>query len=221
MFFGDYTMRYKCKSDIITANFLHNFSAMLKSYNFAIMNESNNPWTILDSEVKYENNWIKVFHHNVLNPNGGKGIYGTVHFKNIAIGIIPIDKDGNTWLVGQYRFPIEEYSWEIPEGGGPEGEDILESAKRELLEETGLIAGKWTEISKLHTSNSVCREVSYIFLAEDLIQTDSQPEETEQLQIRKLPIQEAYQMVLDDKITDSISVAGILKTIILRFPQYL
>ena len=185
------------------------------------MNENINPWTILDSEVKYDNNWIKVIHHNVLNPNGGKGIYGMVHFKNIAIGIIPIDKDGNTWLVGQYRFPIEEYSWEIPEGGSPEGEDILENAKRELLEETGLMAEKWTMISRLHTSNSVCREESYIFLAEDLTQTTSQPEETEQLQVRKIPIQEAYQMVLSDKITDSISVAGILKTMLLRFPDKL
>ncbi|RYU97265.1 NUDIX domain-containing protein [Emticicia agri] len=185
------------------------------------MNENNNPWTILDSEVKYENKWIKVFHQNVLNPNGGKGVYGTVHFKNVAIGIVPIDNDGNTWLVGQYRFPIEEYSWEIPEGGSPEGEDILETAKRELLEETGLIAQNWTMLSKLHTSNSVCREVSYIFLAEDLTQTDSQPEETEQLQIRKVPILEAYQMVLADKITDSISVAGILKTMIVRFSNLL
>ncbi|MBA4853637.1 NUDIX hydrolase [Emticicia sp. BO119] len=185
------------------------------------MNENNNPWKVLDSEVKYENNWIKVYHQNVLNPNGGKGIYGSVHFKNIAIGIVPIDKDGNTWLVGQYRFPLEEYSWEIPEGGSPEGEDTLQSAKRELLEETGLIAQKWTILSKLHTSNSVCKEVAYIYLAEDLTQTQSQPEETEQLQIRKIPIKEAYQMVLSDKITDSISVAGILKTMILRFQNLL
>lgn len=185
------------------------------------MNENNNPWKVLDSEVKYENNWIKVYHQNVLNPNGGKGIYGSVHFKNIAIGIVPIDKDGNTWLVGQYRFPLEEYSWEIPEGGSPEGEDTLQSAKRELLEETGLIAQKWTILSKLHTSNSVCKEVAYIYLAEDLTQTQSQPEETEQLQIRKIPIKEAYQMVLADKITDSISVAGILKTMILRFQNLL
>ncbi|GAB3507000.1 NUDIX hydrolase [Emticicia fontis] len=185
------------------------------------MNENLNPWTILDREVKYENNWIKVVHQNVLNPNGGKGIYGTVEFKNIAIGIIPIDKEGNTWLVGQYRFPIEEYSWEIPEGGSPEGEDILETAKRELLEETGLIAQKWTMISRLHTSNSVCKEEAFIFLAEDLTQRESQPEETEQLQIRMVPIKEAYQMVMADKITDSMSVAGLLKTMILRFPNLL
>ncbi|WP_337040704.1 NUDIX hydrolase [Emticicia sp. 17c] len=183
------------------------------------MNENENPWTVLDTEVKYENNWIKVLHQNVLNPNGGKGIYGSVHFKNIAIGIVPVDKEGNTWLVGQYRFPINEYSWEIPEGGSPEGEDIYETAKRELREETGLLAERWTMISKLHTSNSVCNEVAYIFLAEELTQAESQPEETEQLLVKKIPLREAYQMVVEDKITDSMSVAGILKTVILRFPE--
>ncbi|UTA66161.1 NUDIX hydrolase [Emticicia sp. 21SJ11W-3] len=185
------------------------------------MNEKHNPWTILDTEVKYDNNWIQVVHQNVLNPNGGKGIYGTVHFKNIAIGIVPVDSEGYTWLVGQYRFPLEEYSWEIPEGGSPEGEDMLESAKRELLEETGLVAEQWTMISKLHTSNSVCKEVAYIYLAEGLTQGNSQPEETEQLQIRKIPLRQAYEMVMKDEITDSISVAGILKTMLLKFPQQL
>lgn len=175
------------------------------------MNENINPWQILDSEVKYENNWIQVVHQNVLNPNGGKGIYGSVNFKNIAVGVVPVDNEGNTWLVGQYRFPLNEYSWEIPEGGCPYGEEILDCAKRELKEETGLIAQKWQLISKLHTSNSVCNEVAFIFLAEELTQAESQPEETEQLQVKKIPLKEALEMVLADKITDSMSVAGILK----------
>jgi ADP-ribose pyrophosphatase len=175
------------------------------------MNENINPWQILDSEVKYENNWIQVVHQNVLNPSGGKGIYGTVNFKNIAVGVVPVDKENNTWLVGQYRFPINEYSWEIPEGGCPIGEEILACAKRELKEETGLIAQKWTMVSKLHTSNSVCNEVAYIFLAEELTQSESQPEETEQLQVKKVSLKDALEMVLVDKITDSMSVAGILK----------
>ncbi len=175
------------------------------------MNETTNPWQILDSELKYENNWIRVVHQNVVNPSGGAGIYGTVNFKNIAVGVVPVDAEGNTWLVGQYRFPLNEYSWEIPEGGCPDGEEILETAKRELKEETGLIAQTWSVISKLHTSNSVCNEVAYIFLAENLTQSESQPEETEQLQIKKMPLAEALSMVLADKITDSMSVAGILK----------
>jgi 8-oxo-dGTP pyrophosphatase MutT (NUDIX family) len=175
------------------------------------MNEERNPWQILDSEVKYENNWIQVLHQNVLNPSGGKGIYGTVNFKNIAVGVVPIDQDGNIWLVGQYRFPLNEYSWEIPEGGCPTGEEVLDTAKRELKEETGLIAQEWKLISKLHTSNSVCNEVAYIYLAEGITQTESQPEETEQLQVKKVTLKEALIMVMDDKITDSMSVAGILK----------
>ncbi len=175
------------------------------------MNEENNPWQILDTEVKYENNWIQVIHQNVINPSGGKGIYGTVNFKNIAVGVVPVDDDGNTWLVGQYRFPLNEYSWEIPEGGCPDGEEVLETAKRELKEETGLIAQNWTLISKLHTSNSVCNEVAYIFLAEEITQAESQPEDTEQLQVKKVSLKEALELVLADKITDSMSVAGILK----------
>lgn len=175
------------------------------------MNEEKNPWKILDSEVKYENNWIQVVHQNVINPSGGKGVYGTVNFKNIAVGVVPIDKDGNTWLVGQYRFPLNEYSWEIPEGGCPDGEEVMETAKRELKEETGLIAQNWSLISKLHTSNSVCNEVAYIFLAEEITQSESQPEDTEQLQVKKVPLKEALELVLADKITDSMSVAGILK----------
>lgn len=175
------------------------------------MNEEINPWKILDSEVMYENNWIQVVHQNVLNPSGGKGIYGTVNFKNIAVGVVPIDKNGNTWLVGQYRFPLNEYSWEIPEGGCPDGEEVWETAKRELKEETGLIAQNWSLISKLHTSNSVCNEVAYIFLAEEITQSESQPEDTEQLQVKKVSLKEALDMVLADKITDSMSVAGILK----------
>ena len=107
------------------------------------MNEERNPWQILDSEVKYENNWIQVVHQKVINPSGGEGIYGTVNFKNIAVGVVPIDQDGNIWLVGQYRFPLNEYSWEIPEGGCPKGEEVLDTAKRELKEETGLIAQEW------------------------------------------------------------------------------
>lgn len=170
-----------------------------------------NPWTIKGSRTVYDNKWIGVTEYDVLNPSGGEGIYGKVHFKNLAIGVIPLDEDGNTWLVGQYRFPIEAYSWEIPEGGGDPAVSPVISAARELEEETGLRAAKWQEILKLHLSNSVSDEVAYIFLARDLTQHAARPEDTEELIIRQLPFAEAFQMVMRGEITDSMSVAGILK----------
>lgn len=177
--------------------------------------EEHNPWTILDSRKIYENNWIGVTEHQVLNPSGGKGIYGEVHFRNYAIGILPLDQDMNTWLVGQYRFPIKAYSWEIPEGGGPLGLEPLDSAKRELQEETGLIATEWMEVQRMHLSNSVSNELAIIYIARGLTMGEAEPEETEELVLRKLPFEEAYQMAMDGRITDSMSVAALLKTKIL------
>ena len=176
---------------------------------------SHNPWKVLNSKKIYDNNWISLTEHQVINPSGGEGIYGEVHFKNIAIGILPLDEDLNTWLVGQYRFPLKNYSWEIIEGGGPLDIDPITSAQRELVEESGLTAQKFTEIQRLHLSNSVSDELAIIYLAQGLQLGKSSPEETEQLVIRKLPFDEAYNMVIDGTITDSMSVAAILKTKIL------
>jgi len=173
--------------------------------------ETHNPWQTLSSEVKYHNPWISVREDQVLNPAGGPGIYGVVTMKNKALGIVPVDAEGNTWLVGQYRYPLNEYSWEIPMGGGLVELDILESAQRELKEETGLTARRWTRIARLHTSNSVTDEEGFVFLAEDLEAGDTEPEETEDLRLWKLPLAQAVQMVMDDRITDAVSVAGLLK----------
>ena len=173
--------------------------------------ETHNPWQTLSTEVKYDNPWISVREDQVLNPGGGQGIYGVVSMKNKALGIVPIDADGNTWLVGQYRYPLNEYSWEIPMGGGLIEHDILESAQRELKEETGLTAALWTRIARLHTSNSVTDEEGFVFLAEELTQGDLEPEETEDLRLWKLPLAEAIRMVMNDRITDGITVAGLLK----------
>jgi len=191
-------------------------------YNHYIQNQiMKNPWTTLSTEDKYNNKWISVSEHQVINPAGSKGIYGKVHFKNKAIGIIPLDTEGNTWLVGQYRYTIDEWSWEIPEGGGPLGVDVLESAKRELKEETGLTAQHWTKILRFHTSNSVTDEEGFIFLAEDLSEGENELEETEaDLIIKKLPFREALRMVMNGEITDSLSVAGILKVALLRNSRF-
>lgn len=171
-----------------------------------------NSWITINSDVKYENPWIKVTQHNVTNPSGKPGIYGVVHFKNLAIGVLPLDKDHNTWLVGQWRYPLNEYSWEIPEGGGPHHLQPIDSAKRELKEETGLVAATYTELCRMNTSNSVCDELAIIYLATDLSQAEAEPEETEDLKIKKLPFEEAYQMVMRGEIKDSLSMVAILKT---------
>jgi 8-oxo-dGTP pyrophosphatase MutT (NUDIX family) len=175
------------------------------------VDETHNPWQTLSTEVKYHNPWISVREDQVLNPGGGRGIYGVVSMKNKALGIVPVDTEGNTWLVGQYRYPLNEYSWEIPMGGGLIEHDILASAQRELKEETGLVAARWTRIARLHTSNSVTDEEGFVFLAEELSQGDVEPEETEDLRLWKLPLAEAVRMAMDDRITDGISVAGLLK----------
>jgi 8-oxo-dGTP pyrophosphatase MutT (NUDIX family) len=170
-----------------------------------------NPWTILAERAAYDNKWIKVTEYDVLNPKGGKGIYGKVHFKNLAIGVLPLDEEGYTYLVGQYRFPQDSYSWEIPEGGGDLMASPVESAQRELLEETGLVASEWTHILDMHLSNSVSDERAYVFLARQLEQREAEPEETEELVVRRVHFEEAWQMVERGEITDSMSVAAILK----------
>jgi 8-oxo-dGTP pyrophosphatase MutT (NUDIX family) len=149
--------------------------------------------------------------YQVINPSGNPGIYGKIHFKNIAIGILPLDDEMNTYLVGQYRFALGQYSWEMPEGGGPLGIDPIESAKRELLEETGLKAEDWSELVRIHLSNSVSDELSIIYLARNLAQFEAEPEDTEQLIVKKLPFETVYQMVCDGEITDSMTVAAVLR----------
>ncbi len=170
-----------------------------------------NPWKITSEKRIYDNPWIGLTEYQVLNPSGNPGIYGKIDFKNIAIGVLPLDDDLNTYLVGQYRFPIDKYSWEMPEGGGPLGLDPLDSAKRELLEETGLKADEWTEIQRLHLSNSVSDELSILYVARGLKQYEAEPEETEQLIIKKVPFEEVYQMVCNGEITDSMTIVAVLR----------
>jgi 8-oxo-dGTP pyrophosphatase MutT (NUDIX family) len=173
------------------------------------MSTSDNPWRITGEQKIYDNPWISLTEYAVINPSGGNGIYGKVHFKNRAIGIVPMDKTGHIWLVGQYRFALNAFSWEIPEGGGILESDPLDAAKRELKEETGLVAESWEKILEIHLSNSVSDEFGIIYLATGLHQEESEPEDTEQLHIQKVSLEEAYRMVQNHQITDSLSVAGI------------
>ena len=175
------------------------------------METQENPWQILGSKEKYDNNWIRVTEFDVINPGGGKGIYGKVHFKNIALGIVALDEEMNLYLIGQYRFTIDKYSWEIPEGGGHLNIDPLESAKRELLEETGLKAKQWTLILNMHLSNCVSDEYSYTYLATGLEHHTAMPEDTEKLEVKKVSLDESFKMIERGEITDSMTVAALQK----------
>jgi 8-oxo-dGTP pyrophosphatase MutT (NUDIX family) len=180
------------------------------------MEQEVNPWKTTRITEAYENDWIRLEHHDVIKPNGKPGIYGKVHFKNQAIAILPIDAEGNTYLVGQYRYTIDAYSWELPEGGC-QNESSLDAAKRELKEETGLIASHWTHLGENYLSNSVTDEKAIMYLAEGLIQSESEPEDTEQLQLKKIPVKDAIAMALNGEIKDILSITTLL-TYALKVP---
>ncbi len=172
---------------------------------------TNNPWKTLHTEVKYDNPWITVTKSDVITPGGSPGEYGIVHFKNLAIGVVPIDNEGNTWLIGQYRLPLERYTWEIVEGGGPLGVDPLESAKRELREEAGLEAAEWTLIQEMNLSNSATDERALLYVATQLTEHEPEPDENEELAMVKVPFEEVYQRVKSGELKDSLTVAAVLK----------
>lgn len=173
--------------------------------------EHKNPWITLKSEKIYDSPWIGLTKHDVLNPNGNPGTYSVVHFKNIAIGILPLDADYNTWIVGQFRYPIDQYSWEIPEGGGTLDVLPLVSAKRELHEETGITANKWTKIQEMYLSNSASDEFCILYIAQDLSFGEAEPEDNEKLEVRKVHFNDLYKMVESGEITDSLTVTIVLK----------
>jgi 8-oxo-dGTP pyrophosphatase MutT (NUDIX family) len=170
------------------------------------------PWQRVHVQPVYDNPWISVTHERVVTPAGTDGIYGVVHFKSRALGIIPIDAQGYTWLVRQFRYTLNRHLWEIPMGGGALADDPLRAAQRELAEETGLRAAQWQEIMRLHISKSVTDEEGIVYLARGLTAGASAPESTEaDLEVLRLPFSEAVQWVMDGKITDVISCAGLLK----------
>lgn len=185
------------------------------------MDQLKNPWTVLTQSTVYENNWIRVTHHDVLGPLGGAGVYGTVHFKHQALGVVPIDENGNVILVGQYRFPLHTYSWEIPEGGGSYADTALESAQRELREECGVVAANWKEILVMDLSNSVSDEGCTAFLAWELSNVPPEPDETEKLQVVRAPFWDAVDRAKRGEIRDAISVAALTRVALMALQDEL
>jgi len=168
-------------------------------------------WKTLESKIVYDNPWITLREDRVTNPGGGQNDYQHIHFKRKAVAIVPLDEDGNTWIVGQDRYTLGEYSWEVPMGASNAGEEPVETATRELREETGLAATGMTSLMRLHTSNSITDEEGFVFVAEGLSEGDTEFDETEVLEVRKLPLAEVVDMIRRGDMTDAISVAAILR----------
>jgi 8-oxo-dGDP phosphatase len=169
------------------------------------------PWRTTGTRPQYANPWIDVREDAVIRPDGARGIYGVVSFRNLALGAVPLFDDGTTMLVGQHRYTLDAYSWEIPEGGGDPSRPPREEMARELAEETGLVGRRWTPLGSIHTSNSVTDELGHLWLVEDLSSGPPAPEGTEILQRWRLPLEQAVDLAARGVLTDSLTVIGLLR----------
>ena len=170
-----------------------------------------NPWSRLSRTLAYENAWIQVFHDEVIRPDGEPGVYGVVHPRTHAVGVVAIDDGDRVLLVGQYRYTLDRYSWEIPEGGVPIGDDLLAGAQRELAEETGYRAESWRELLRFSLTNSTTDETGALHLATDLTEGEARPDESEELAVRWVPFAEALAQVRSGELFDSMTQMGIMR----------
>lgn len=180
-----------------------------RDYDAGMTDARSSPWRRRSRRVAYENEWITVFHDEVTRPDGQAGIYGVVHFANLAVGIVAIDHADRVALVGQFRYTLDAYSWEVPEGGVPPDEDPLEGARRELREETGVEAAEWHELGRIHLSNSISDEAAVAYLATGLTTGTPTPDGTEELEVRWVPFDETLEMIRDGRITDVLSMVAL------------
>jgi len=170
------------------------------------------PWRRLSRRVAYDNPWLQLLHDEVVRPDGSRGIYGVVHFRTQAVGVVAVGDDGRLLLVGQHRYTLDEYSWEIPEGGVDEGESPLEGARRELREETGHVAAGWRQLCRITVSNSVTDERGVIFLATGLRRAgEAEPEESEDLALAWVSLADVLARIDAGEIHDVITIAGVLR----------
>jgi 8-oxo-dGTP pyrophosphatase MutT (NUDIX family) len=180
------------------------------------MDVANGPWVRRSRRVAYENDWITIWHDEVTRPDGAPGVYGVIHFANLAAGVLVLDDRDRVLLVGQHRYALDAYSWEIPEGGVPDGEAAVDGARRELLEETGVVAADWRELARVHLSNSVSDELAVLFLATGLTQDVARPDGTEDLERRWVPFDEVLAMTLDGRISDAMTVIAVERLALAR-----
>jgi 8-oxo-dGTP pyrophosphatase MutT (NUDIX family) len=180
-----------------------------RRYDWPVSRVEGNPWQRVSRRVAYDNPWIAVLHDDVVRPDGAPGIYGVVHFKHLAIGVVPMDDRDRVLLVGQFRYTMNHYSWEIPEGGGDPDENPEAAARRELAEETGYTGGTWREICRAELSNSVSDEITILFAATDLRPGPASPEGTEQLQMRWVPFARVMTMIAEGEIVDAMSILAV------------
>jgi len=179
--------------------------------------QKNGPWTVLDTQTSFENPWLRIESSNIIHPDGSGGTYGVVRYANIACGVLPIDEDGFTWIVGQHRFPLNSYSWELPEGGGTKDRSPAISALRELTEETGLSASHTQPLGRWHLSNSVTDEVAYGFLAWGLSEGVATPEPSEVLHVERVPISNLIARVRSGEITDAFTHLMLMSAVDLAY----